>query len=263
MRLSWARSGLPPAVPAIPHMRPRIAATTLNHREVAAHRRQSRRTRRPRPVKGSGRIPERMTDRRALITGITGQDGSYLAEFLLGKGYDVYGMTRRASTENVERIGHLIDRLTLLQGDLLDQPSLDAALRGSQPHEVYNLAAQSFVPTSWNQPVLTAEFTAVGVTRDARGDPLRRPRDPLLPGVVVGDVRQGARDPADRDDAVPPPLALRGGQGLRAPHHGQLPRVVRPVRRLGDPVQPRVATARARVRHAQDHATASRASSTV
>jgi GDPmannose 4,6-dehydratase len=106
-----------------------------------------------------------MNDRRALITGITGQDGSYLAEFLLEKGYEVFGMTRRASTENVERIGHLVDRLTLLQGDLLDPPSLDAALREAEPTEVYNLAAQSFVPTSWNQPVLTAEFTAIGVTR--------------------------------------------------------------------------------------------------
>jgi GDPmannose 4,6-dehydratase len=106
-----------------------------------------------------------VNDRRALITGVTGQDGSYLAELLLDKGYEVCGMTRRASTENVERIAHLVDRLTLLQGDLLDPPSLDAALRQAQPHEVYNLAAQSFVPTSWNQPVLTAEFTAVGVTR--------------------------------------------------------------------------------------------------
>jgi GDPmannose 4,6-dehydratase len=103
--------------------------------------------------------------RRALITGITGQDGSYLAELLLEKGYEVFGMTRRASTENVERISHLIDRVTLVQGDLLDQPSLVSALRSAEPHEVYNLAAQSFVPTSWNQPVLTAEFTAVGVTR--------------------------------------------------------------------------------------------------
>src|SRR5881275_472631 len=106
-----------------------------------------------------------MTARRALITGVTGQDGSYLAELLLDKGYEVFGVTRRASTENVERIEHLIDRITLLQGDLLDPPSLDAALREAQPQEVYNLAAQSFVPTSWNQPVLTAEFTAVGVTR--------------------------------------------------------------------------------------------------
>jgi GDPmannose 4,6-dehydratase len=103
--------------------------------------------------------------RRALITGITGQDGSYLAELLLDKDYEVFGMTRRASTENIERIAHLTDRVTLIQGDLLDPPSLDAALRAAQPAEVYNLAAQSFVPTSWNQPVLTAEFTAVGVTR--------------------------------------------------------------------------------------------------
>jgi GDPmannose 4,6-dehydratase len=103
--------------------------------------------------------------KRALITGVTGQDGSYLAELLLEKGYEVFGVTRRASTENVERIAHLTDRITLLQGDLLDPSSIDAALREAQPNEVYNLAAQSFVPTSWNQPVLTAEFTAVGVTR--------------------------------------------------------------------------------------------------
>ena len=106
-----------------------------------------------------------MADRRALITGVTGQDGSYLAELLLEKGYDVFGMTRRASTENVERIGHLTDRISLIQGDLLDPHSLVSALRTAEPTEVYNLAAQSFVPTSWNQPVLTAEFTAVGVTR--------------------------------------------------------------------------------------------------
>ena len=106
-----------------------------------------------------------MASRRALITGITGQDGSYLAELLLEKDYEVFGMTRRASTENVERIGHLTDRITLIQGDLLDAHSLVSALRTSEPQEVYNLAAQSFVPTSWNQPVLTAEFTGVGVTR--------------------------------------------------------------------------------------------------
>jgi GDPmannose 4,6-dehydratase len=106
-----------------------------------------------------------VADRRALITGITGQDGSYLAELLLEKGYEVFGMTRRASTENVERIGHLTDRIKLIQGDLLDPHSLVSALRTAEPAEVYNLAAQSFVPTSWNQPVLTAEFTAVGVTR--------------------------------------------------------------------------------------------------
>jgi len=106
-----------------------------------------------------------VSERRALITGITGQDGSYLAELLLEKGYEVFGMTRRASTENIERIAHLTERVTLIQGDLLDPPSLETALREAQAAEVYNLAAQSFVPTSWNQPVLTAEFTAVGVTR--------------------------------------------------------------------------------------------------
>jgi GDPmannose 4,6-dehydratase len=101
----------------------------------------------------------------ALITGITGQDGSYLAELLLEKGYTVWGMVRRASTESYERIDHIKDRLNFVQGDLLDQPSLTQALVQSEPDEVYNLAAQSFVPTSWSQPVLTAEFTAVGVTR--------------------------------------------------------------------------------------------------
>lgn len=101
----------------------------------------------------------------ALITGITGQDGSYLAEFLLTKGYKVYGITRRTSTINFERIKHIEDKITLIQGDLLDQSSLASALIESKPDEVYNLAAQSFVATSWNQPVLTGEFTAIGVTR--------------------------------------------------------------------------------------------------
>jgi len=101
----------------------------------------------------------------ALITGITGQDGSYLAEFLLEKGYEVHGMVRRSSTETFERIAHLRDRLHLHQADLLDQSSLVSMLREAQPSEVYNLAAQSFVPTSWVQPSLTGEFTAIGVTR--------------------------------------------------------------------------------------------------
>ncbi|HYO41936.1 MAG TPA: GDP-mannose 4,6-dehydratase [Candidatus Limnocylindrales bacterium] len=103
--------------------------------------------------------------RTALITGITGQDGSYLAEFLLTKGYRVVGMTRRSSTETDERIAHIRDDIEIVQGDLLDQASLVEALRTVKPTEVYNLAAQSFVPTSWNQPVLTGEFTALGVTR--------------------------------------------------------------------------------------------------
>ena len=102
---------------------------------------------------------------RALITGITGQDGSYLAELLLEKGYEVHGMVRRASTEKFDRIEHLRERITLHQGDLLDQRSLVDALRAARPDEVYNLAAMSFVAVSWIQPTLTAEFTGVGVTR--------------------------------------------------------------------------------------------------
>jgi GDPmannose 4,6-dehydratase len=101
----------------------------------------------------------------ALITGITGQDGSYLAEFLLTKGYTVVGVVRRTSHDSYERIGHLLDRVHIVPADLLDQHSLTAVVRDARPDEVYNLAAQSFVPTSWTQPVLTGEFTALGVTR--------------------------------------------------------------------------------------------------
>jgi GDPmannose 4,6-dehydratase len=106
-----------------------------------------------------------MSKKRALITGITGQDGSYLAEYLLSKGYEVIGMVRRTSTINFDRIRHFQNDVTIVQGDLLDQMSLLDILREHRPHEVYNLAAQSFVPTSWKQPVLTGEFTALGVTR--------------------------------------------------------------------------------------------------
>src|SRR5467141_4041981 len=106
-----------------------------------------------------------MASKTALITGITGQDGSYLAELLLAKGYRVCGMVRRASTENFQRIEHIRGLIELYQADLLDQTSIMTLLDQVRPHEVYNLAAMSFVPTSWRQPVLTAEFTAVGVTR--------------------------------------------------------------------------------------------------
>jgi GDPmannose 4,6-dehydratase len=107
-----------------------------------------------------------MTNHRsALITGITGQDGSFLAELLLEKGYDVHGMVRRASTEKFDRIEHIRDRITLHQGDLLDQRSLVDAMRASKPQEIYNLAAMSFVAVAWIQPTLTAEFSGVGVTR--------------------------------------------------------------------------------------------------
>jgi len=107
----------------------------------------------------------RMPTRRALITGITGQDGSYLAELLLDEGYEVFGPTRRLSASNYWRIQHILDRVTLIPGDLLDQLSLIRALEKSQPHEVYNLAAMSFVPAFWDQPMLTGECNSQGVTR--------------------------------------------------------------------------------------------------
>ncbi len=106
-----------------------------------------------------------MTSKKALITGVTGQDGSYLAEFLLSQGYDVLGMVRRTSTVNFDRIRHIQDKITIVPGDLLDQMSMLDILREHRPEEIYNLAAQSFVPISWKQPVLTGEFTALGVTR--------------------------------------------------------------------------------------------------
>lgn len=103
--------------------------------------------------------------KRALITGVTGQDGSYLSEYLLEKGYEVYGMVRRSSTENFERINHIKDKISFYQADLLDFSSLIEMVEEVKPDEIYNLAAQSFVPTSWKQPILTGEFTALGVTR--------------------------------------------------------------------------------------------------
>jgi GDPmannose 4,6-dehydratase len=120
------------------------------------------REKRPKPKRDGG---ERQPRRTAVITGVTGQDGSYLAELLLAKGYEVVGVVRRTSHDSYERIGHLLDRLHVVPADLLDQHSLTAVIRDAKPHEVYNLAAQSFVPTSWSQPVLTGEFTALGVTR--------------------------------------------------------------------------------------------------
>ena len=194
-----------------------------------------------------------MSDRRALITGITGQDGSYLAELLLEKGYEVFGMTRRASTENLERIAHLVDRVDADPGRPARPavarrgPARGAAARGLQPRRA-ELRPDLVEPAGADRRVHRARRDA-----HARGDPRRRPRDPLLPGVLVGDVRQGARGPADGADAVPPALAVRRRQGLRALHHGQLPRVLRPVRGLRDPVQPREPAPRARVRDAQDH----------
>ena len=122
---------------------------------------------RPKPKRGTGERQPRAGSARktAVITGVTGQDGSYLAELLLEKGYEVIGVVRRTSHDSYERIGHRLDRVHIVAADLLDQHSLTTVIRDARPDEVYNLAAQSFVPTSWNQPVLTGEFTALGVTR--------------------------------------------------------------------------------------------------
>ena len=133
----------------------------------------------------------------ALITGITGQDGSYLAEVLLDNGYEVIGMVRRTSHDSYERIGHLIDRITVVAADLLDQHSLTTVVGDCKPDEVYNLAAQSFVPTSWQQPVLTGEFTALGVTRLLEAVRLAHPRARFYQASsseMFGKVRETPQD---------------------------------------------------------------------
>ena len=194
--------------------------------------------------------------RTALITGITGQDGSYLAELLLEKGYEVIGLHRRSSTVTFERISHLTDRLTLVPADLLDEASMIRVLRDHRPTEVYNLAAQSFVQTSFAQPVLTGEVTALGVTRllDAilLTDPAIRfyqASSSEMFGKVV-EVPQTERTP------FYPAQPVRGGQGVRPLDHGQLPGELRPARQLGDPVQSREPAPRPRVRDSQGDASA-------
>ena len=161
-------------------------------------------------------------------------------------------MVRRSSTESFERIAHLTPRLRLHQADLLDPSSLVALLQAVRPAELYNLAAQSFVPTSWAQPSLTGRVHRARRDAHARGGAPGRPAHPLLPGVEQRDVRQGARDAAERGHALLPAQPLRRRQGLRAPHHRELPRELRALRGLGHPVQPRVAAPRARVRDAAD-----------
>src|SRR5579871_6392239 len=146
----------------------------------------------------------------ALITGITGQDGSYLAEWLLEQGYAVHGIVRRSSTENFDRIAHLVGRIQLHQADLLDQLSLIDVLRQVRPQEVYNLAAMSFVPTSWQQPVLTGEFTAIGVTRVLEAIRLLDPKGVRFyqasSSEMFGKVRE---TPQTEKTPLSPALALR------------------------------------------------------
>ena len=185
--------------------------------------------------------------KRALITGITGQDGSYLAELLLDKGYEVIGMVRRSSTVNFERIGHLQDRIDARARRPARRGVADRGAAHAPPDEVYNLAAQSFVQTSFGQPVLTGETTALGVTRLL--DAIR---------IVDPDIRfyqASSSEMFGKVVEVPQtestpfyPAALRRGQGLRPLDHGQLPRELRPARVERHPVQPRIAAPRPRVR---------------
>ena len=188
-----------------------------------------------RPHGGDG-----LKGKRALITGITGQDGSYLADLLLEKGYEVHGMVRRSSTEKFDRIEHIRHRLTLHQGDLLDHRSLVDSLRNSEPDEIYNLAAMSYVHASWIQPVLTAEFTGVGVTRvlEAMREVCPEARFyQASSSEMFGKVREV---PQTELTPLLSPLALRRGQDLRPLHHRELPGELRALRGLRDPLQPRM-----------------------
>jgi GDPmannose 4,6-dehydratase len=187
--------------------------------------------------------------KRALITGITGQDGSYLADWLLSEGYEVVGMVRRSSTLNFERIAHIQDRLTLVSADVLDEVSIVEVLREHRPDEVYNLAAQSFVQTSWGQPVLTGEVTALGVTRVLDAIRLTNPEIRFYQASsseMFGKVREVPQ-------TLLPPQSLRSGEGLWALDHRELPRELRIARLFGDPVQPREPAPGSRIRHAEGH----------
>ena len=198
----------------------------------------------------------------ALITGITGQDGAYLAELLLTKGYEVHGVKRRASSFNTDRIDHLYQdpheqdvRLKLHYGDLTDSTNLIRIIQEVQPDEIYNLAAQSHVAVSFETPEYTANSDALGTLRLLEAIRILglEKQDPLLPGVDLRDVRQGPGDTAARDHAVLSALALRRREGVRLLDHRQLPRGVRDVRLQRHPVQSRVAGARRDVRLPQDH----------
>ncbi len=200
--------------------------------------------------------------KKALITGITGQDGSYLAELLLEKGYEVHGIIRRASTFNTSRIDHLYSdphvngvRLFLHYGDLADSVQMVKLLYELQPDEIYNLGAQSHVRVSFDIPEYTGDVDGLGRPADPRGDPRGGPREegPLLPGLVLRDVRQGPAGAPDRGDPLLAALPLRLREGLRLLPDGQLPRELQHPREQRHPLQPRVAAPRRDLRHAQDH----------
>ncbi len=185
--------------------------------------------------------------RKVLITGVTGQDGACLAQFLLEKDYQVHGMVRHSSSANLERIEGLRDRIELHQADLLDQLSIITIIQQIQPHEVYNFAAQSFVPTSWSQPLLTGEFTALGVTRMLEAVRLVDPSIRFYQASSSEMVRQRPRGAAKRADLLLAPQPLRSGKGIRTLDHGELSGELRHFRLLGHYVQSRIAAAGERV----------------
>ncbi len=202
-----------------------------------------------------------MASKKALITGITGQDGSYLAELLLEKGYEVHGLVRRSSSFNTWRIDHVRDGSLSTTATWWTRTAWSRTLETVEPDEVYNLAAQSHVKVSFEMPEYTTDVTAIGVLRVLDAVRETGPRDPGVPGGQLGDVRPGAGDAPDREDALPPPLALRGAQGLRALDGGELPRELRDARLERDPLQPRVPPSRGELRDPQDHHGSGRASS--
>ena len=199
--------------------------------------------------------------KKALITGITGQDGSYLADLLLEKGYEVHGIIRRASTFNTSRIDHLYAdphingvRLFLHYGDLADSVNLVKLLYELKPDEIYHLGAQSHVRVSFDIPEYTSDVTGVGTIRILEAIRETGIRSQFLPGFEQRDVRQSAGGAADRDDAFLAAQPVRRGEGFRLLGDGELSRKLRPVREQRHSVQPRKPAARRNVRDAQNHA---------
>lgn len=183
-------------------------------------------------------MTKNLPKRIALITGITGQDGSYLADFLLSQGYQVVGMVRRSSTETFDRIRHIQDDIEIVQGDLLDQVSLVAIVREHKPTEVYNLAAQSFMPTSWKQPALTGEFTALGVTRMLEAVRLVNPAIRFYQASsseMFGKVQEA---PQTEKTSFYPRNPYGVAKGVWSLDHRQLSRKLQFVCLLRHPVQP-------------------------
>ena len=198
----------------------------------------------------------------ALITGVTGQDGAYLAELLLSKGYTTHGIKRRSSSFNTGRIDHLYQdphepdpRFVLHHGDMTDATNLIRIVQEVQPDEIYNLAAQSHVQVSFETPEYTANADGARDAAAARGDPHPRPRrqDAVLPGLDLRTLRHGAGGAAARNDALLSPQPLCGGQAVRLLDHGELPRSLRHARLERHPLQPREPDARRDLRHPQDH----------